>query len=386
MTLPSHREFAAALRLHHYLCTHHWTGQAVLGPDPGVRFNYRLGRFIKSYLRRLPWRDHYYYLQSQGYWTLSNWTLLLRTGDERYRLIAERCSTHMLLQQQSDGAWEYPNREWQGRVATVEGTWAALGLLESYRQTRDTRCLEGVLLWHRFLIEEIGFQSRGTQLAVNYFAHHGNEWVPNNSALVLRFLAELASVTDDDTYLQPTTGLLDFLRTAQQPSGEFPYVVARPESDTSRPHFQCYQYNAFQCLDLLRYYEVTSDNAVLPLIARVVAFLRGGLATDGSALFACDNNYRRVVYHTGAVSAALVQAHYLGIADTAALARRAYAALVVQQHADGSFTYSRRDYRLLSDQRRYPRYLSMILYHLLQPITTALPTRKRKEDTHATVR
>jgi hypothetical protein len=261
-----------------------------------------------------------------------------------------------------------------------------LGLLESYRQTGDARFLEGVLRWHRFLIEEIGFQSRGTQLAVNYFAHHGNEWVPNNSALVLRFLAELASVTDDSTYLRPATGLLDFLRAAQQPSGEFPYVAARPEAGTSRPHFQCYQYNAFQCLDLLRYYETTSDSAVLPLIAQVVAFLRGSLAADGQALYACGNDYRRVLYHTAAVSAALARADDFDIADTAALARRSCAALLARQHADGSFAYSRRDYRVLSDQRSYPRYLSMILYHLLLIHLQSETALSRKEEAHPMVR
>ena len=47
-------------------------------------------------------------------------------------------------------------------------------------------------------------------------------------------------------------------------------------------------------------------------------------------------------------------------------AARAYRYVLALQRRDGSFPHSRGDYRLLSDERAYPRYLAMILLHLLQ--------------------
>ena len=173
----------------------HWTGHALIGPDPGIRFNYRIGRFIKSYLRQVRWGDDYYYLQGQGYWTLGNWRLFDLLGEAIYRDIAVRCSASMLTAQRPDGAWNYPNPEWKGRVATVEGTWASIGLLETFRRTGEASFLTGALRWHRFLVETIRFQRVGDTLAANYFAHYTGLRVPANSSIVLRFLAELADVT-----------------------------------------------------------------------------------------------------------------------------------------------------------------------------------------------
>src|SRR5206468_3643342 len=133
MASPLDQQFRAAIRLHRYTVARHWTGDDLVGPDPGIRFNYRIGRFIKSYLPHVRWNDDYYYLQGQGYWTLSNWRLFDLLGEECYRDIAVRCSASMLAVQRPDGAWNYPNPEWSGRVATVEGSWGSIGLLETYR-------------------------------------------------------------------------------------------------------------------------------------------------------------------------------------------------------------------------------------------------------------
>ena len=65
-------------------------------------------------------------------------------------------------------------------------------------------------------------------------------------------------------------------------------------------------------------------------------------------------------------AAALVSAGQLGIDDYDALASGCYRYVLERQEADGRFRYSKGDYRLLSDGRAYPRYLAMILVHLLQ--------------------
>jgi hypothetical protein len=354
----------SALKLHGYLTSQHWNGQGLMGPDPGIRLNYRVGRFVKSYLPNLHWNDDLYYLQAQGYWVLGNWRLFARTGEGIYREIALRCSHMMLQRQRDDGAWDYPNPEWKGRVATAEGTWGALGLLESCRQTTDPVFLRGALRWYEYLTERIGFQHFDDELAVNYFANRGGDRVPNNSAIVLRFLAELADVTGDETYLQPCTGLLTFMEHVQKVAGEFPYAVGGAAGDKGQAHFQCYQYNAFQCLDLTRYYEVTENVATLPLITKVLKFLSGGLAEDGYAFYACGNRHRTVNYHTAVLAAAFAKADHIGIPGYKNLAASAYAYLLDQQRPNGSFYHSQRDYFILNDQRPYPRYLAMILYHL----------------------
>lgn len=361
---PTDQQVRTAVSLHRYLIASHWTGQALIGPDPGIRFNYRVGRFIKSYLRQVRWADDLYYLQCQGYWTLGNWRLFDLLGEQRYRDIAVRCSASILDSQRPDGAWDYPNPEWRGRVATVEGSWASIGLLETYRRTGEASFLEGAVRWHRFLVETIRFQRVADTLAANYFANStGDVRVPANSSIVLRFLAELADVTRERHYADQSDGLLRFFRSVQFASGEFPYAVSEATT-LRRDHFQCYQYNAFLCLDLIRYYELTGDTEALALVQRVLGFLGGGLAPDGHAFYACGNADRAVTYHAAAVGAALRAGARLGLVAHDR-SDRAYAYVMDRQRPDGGFPHSERDYGLLTDRRSYPRYLAMILVHLL---------------------
>jgi hypothetical protein len=51
------RAASASSALHRYLIENQLLDGVLVGPDSGVRINYRIGRFIKSYTRRLPWRD-----------------------------------------------------------------------------------------------------------------------------------------------------------------------------------------------------------------------------------------------------------------------------------------------------------------------------------------
>jgi hypothetical protein len=363
--MPTTTRLRAALSLHEYLVRRHWNGEALIGPDPGVRFNYRAGRFIKNYLPGSWWRDDLCYMQAQGYWVLANWDLYARTGEARYGEIAVRGSRYIVGQQRQDGAWEYPNPEWKGRVATVEGIWASLGLLETFRQTEGDRFLAPVLRWCAYLQERIGFQQVGDELAINYFAGMPGSRVPNNSADALRFFAELASVTGDWHYLEPSRGLLLFLQRAQKPSGEFPYTVDPGGRRDPRLHFQCYQYNAFESLGLMRYHELTGDVAPLPIVTALLRFLRAGVAADGHVFYDCSHAHRAVTYHAAAVGAAFARAGELNIDHCDELSNRAFGYVRRMKQRDGGYVYSTGDYRWLRDQRSYPRYLAMILHHLL---------------------
>ena len=374
---PVNSYLAAALRLHSYLLMHHLEQQALVGPDPGVRFNYRIGRFVKSSLRKIDWRDRYYYLQAQAYWVLANWSLFDMTQDVQYRALAMNCAETILLRQRDDGAWDYPNPEWKGRIATVEGAWAALGLLVAYQRTRLPEYLTGALRWHEYMVSHIGFQQIGDELAVNYFAGRAQARVPNNATLVLILLARLAQLTGERRYLEPAQGLLVFLQRAQLASGELPYAVGNSDNPGYyRQHLQCYQYNAFQCLELIAYYESTGDETAKAMVERLLPFLSQGLAADGHAYYDCSKPARRVVYHAAALGAAFTQAGRIGLAGYDELAERAFGYVLASQRTDGGFWHSERDYRILADRRSYPRYLSMILLHLLMraAVTVQPPT------------
>jgi hypothetical protein len=361
----SDSRMAAARRLHEYLLAAHWNNRALIGPDVGIRFNSRFGRFMKSYLSRVRWKDSYSYVQAQGYWILGNWHLYSSTGEGRFRDIALRCSEFLMSLQQKDGSWLYPNPEWRGRIATAEGTWGSLGMLESYRQTGEKRFLSSALNWYDFLVREIGFQQVGEEVAVNYFCGIKGPRVPNNSAILLRFLAGLAAVSGDTSYLRLCAGLLNFLRAAQKSSGEFPYTLKGLQGGKVWPHFQCFQYNSFQCLDLMRYFDLTEDPGVLPLIRGSLRFLRQGLAENGRSYFECGDGHREVTYHTAVLANAFSRAREFGIPGYDALATRAYNHLLRLQRVDGGFDFSRGDYFILRDRRSYPRNLAMILCHLL---------------------
>ncbi len=360
---------AAADRLHAYLSrTHARSGDVLTGADPGIRFNARIGRFLKGYTSFLPWSDDLVYLQAQGYWILNNWLLGDIHGDGHYEDLAVRTSEAVLSRQRDGGYWDYPNPEWKGRIATVEGCFAALGLLESYSRTGRPEFLDGARRWHGFMREGIGFrrQADAGMLAVNYFAHStGNlGGVPNNSTLVLWTAARLAQLAEDDGYLAESGPMLEWLAHVQQPDGELPYAVGAGETG-GKLHFLCYQYNAFEFMDLDHYHEITGDARALPVMERVATYLSSGLEA-GAVHYECSRRYPEVAYYTLAVARALSQATDRGMVDERSRVEEAYRHTLDLQRPDGGFRFhSRRNYRMLSDKRSYPRYLSMLLHHLL---------------------
>ncbi|HEY3108101.1 MAG TPA: hypothetical protein VGL23_05075 [Chloroflexota bacterium] len=365
MTVPVSALQSAAGGLHRYLVRNHWTGRALQGPDSGVRINARVGRFVKSYLPFWPWTDSYVYLQAQGYWILDNWLLVDLRADEGARQVALACSDYVLASQRPGGYWEYANPEWRGRIATVEGNFAALGLLESYVRTGDERFLAGARAWHRYLIDEVGFQGGDDELAVNYFANVAGGMVPNNTVLTLRTLARFVEATGDGAYLSRSPAMVAWLARAQVDTGELPYALARM-GGPGRPHFLCYQYNAFEFLDLVEYYRLTDDRAIRPVLERLAAFISTGLTGSGAARYNCHHDRPEVPYYTAAVARALSEASSLGLGDFRSASDLAYQRLLSQQRPDGSIEFfSRGNYGWLTDRRSYPRNLAMILYHLL---------------------
>ena len=354
----------AARRLQQFLVDRFWTGEALVGPDNGVRFNRRVGRFIKSALPFVRWSDDCYYLQAQGYWVMSNWLLHDLAGDPDAADLADRCARDILKQQQPEGYWRYSHPGWAGRVTTVECIFGGLGLLTAYERTGERAFLEGAARAYGFLVGTTGFQPADQGYAINYFAGRATALVPNNSTLALYYFGRLAQVAQDDRYLEHCTPLVLFLISAQQTTGELPYAI-RTALYPSRPHFQCYQYNAFELTDLAEYYRATEDRSVLPLIERLCDYLLPSVKGDGSTRFDCSNGTTQIIYNTAAIAAALCTVRRMGLCQPTDAEERAYRYILGQQDRLGGFGFSRREHHLLRDRRYYPRAMAMILYHLL---------------------
>jgi len=171
-TIPSQAErpaLAAARRLHAYLAARHLHEGRLAGADQGVRWNIRVGRFVKSYLPFLSPRERHFFLQGQAYWALASWTLGDLTGDPAYHAAARAATRVIRAAQRPDGAWDYPLPERRHLVATVEGDFGAVAMLEAYGREAEPDWLAGARAWHDYVEREIGYQAHGGGLAVNYF-------------------------------------------------------------------------------------------------------------------------------------------------------------------------------------------------------------------------
>ncbi|MCB0087545.1 MAG: hypothetical protein KDE54_06515 [Caldilineaceae bacterium] len=360
----------AAIRLHQHVVKQHWNNSAVIGPDPGIRFNARIWRFLKSYLWFVPWSDSLAYAQAQKYWILANWYMseLGFADSATCREMAIACTDYLLSIQHPDGYWEYPNPEWKGRIATVEGNYGAMGLLETYMRTGQEQLLAGAEKWYDYSTEKIGFQKFDNMLAINYFGNVTTGMVPNNSASALRIYGQLFKASGDERYLEYCPGMVRWLNQVQLETGELPYAVAGPgqSEDMTRIHFLCHQYNAFQYLNLADYYRFTGDTAIVDVLKNLARFVATGITAEGACRYDCLHQTPEVTYYGVAAGAALRDASMSGWGDYHDLADRAYAKALSIQQPSGAFAYhSRQNYGYLSDQRSYPRYLSMVLYHLL---------------------
>jgi rhamnogalacturonyl hydrolase YesR len=349
----------AAVKLHDYITRTHWDGNAIIGPDPTGKINWRISRFIKSYLSDLPWKDEYAFLQGQAYWVQANLHLAHILGDDRYADIARACADYMVHLQLDNGAWRYPDmRERRHLIATVEGVWASLGLISAYKQFGDSTFLQAVRKWYDFQVNVIGFERYKDSLAINYF-DEPTEMVPNNTTMLLWLVAELYDVTQDQEFLEYTDEMIRFLEYSQLENGELEYAFR------SRPHFMCYQYNSFQFLDLAYCYESTHDQRVRSIMEKMARFLATGLTERGSCKYNCFKQDPEINYWTVALATALRKAHEMELGSFLEQSERAYQRVLSRQNDDGSFSFSERNYKLLRDDRSYARYLAMILRHLL---------------------
>ncbi len=365
----SDRVFNSAERLHAHLLHRHYDRGLLHGPDSGVRFNLRLWRFIRSACDFFPWKDDYIFTQTQGYWVLANWMLFEATGDTRYRDLALESTEATLGLESPDGYWAYPLPERKHLIATLEGIWGAATLLATHAREPRRELLEGAVRAYDFIVNRIGFQDHPRGKVINYFDRPRGK-VPNNSVISVWFFLRVWKATGDSRFLEHVQALWDFVEAVQLPSGEIPYIVESP-LERARPHYLCYQYNAYQFLHLAWSRTLKPDLGDESLLARLAHFLTAGVNPTG----ACANNCASVAgggpevdYYTAALAAALDEAARRGWVENTALSERCFARVLAHQKPDGSFGYSAGDYGFLRDGRSYPRPQAMTLFHLLYPL------------------
>jgi len=233
--------------------------------------------------------------------------------------------------------------------------------------------------------ERIGYQRHGDHgAAVNYFDRQRGK-VPNNSTAAMWFLAELADAEGEGAPPEAARRMLAFLREVQTPDGEMPYELPGEGYERSIPHYQCFQYNAFQLIDLFHFWKLCRWEDVIPVARGLASFLARGVTPEGACRFSCDSLYPRIVYHAHAMAYALSGAARWGLGDYADLSRRCYDWVLARQRPDGSFPFSTRERFFLRDTRAYPANLAMAVFHLAGEASDEeweMPGRaERQEDT-----
>ena len=366
----------SARRLHDYIAPRHLHAGRLAGADQGVRWNIRVWRFVKSYLPFLRPQERYYFLQGQAYWALANWTLGDLTLEPRYHDAARAATEVIRATQRPDGAWAYPLPERKHLIATVEGDFATIAMLEGHARAAaagHAGWLAGAKAWHAYLEREIGYQQHPAGLCVNYF-QKPRGMVPNNTCEWIWVLGRLASVTGDPAYLEKVPAMLGFLEAVQLHSGELPYELSGPFEPRTQVHYLCYQYNAFQCMKLAWYAHAHQDARAQALATRIAAYLVTGVRDNGAVRASCAKVDPEVIYYADAVGMALHTVSAFGWADHKAAADRAFGFVLSRQRRDGGLRYfSRGDYGVLQDRNDYPRYLAMTLYHLSERARDARP-------------
>jgi hypothetical protein len=374
----------AAGRLHAHLLKHHYSQGLVHGPDAGVRFNLRLWRFLKAALSFVPWNDDYVFMQSQGYWILSNWMLHEATGEPGYRAIALESAEATLRSQQPEGFWLYPLPERKHLIATVEGNWAAIGLLATHAREPRKEFIQGAVRWYDYLVRSIGFQAHPPGEAINYFDKPRGK-IPNNSVEALWLFLRLWKLNREARFLEHVDAMIDFVANVQLPTGELPYIVDGP-CEKGRIHYLCYQYNAFEFLKLAWAAVLRPDARIHRMLPALAGFLAKGVTGSGASAADCHHTAPETDYFTAVLGTALWEASKLMMADgrlpvgeidetptvdllrkMRELSARCYCRLLARQRPNGSFAYTAGDYGFLRDGRSYPRPQVMTLFHLLYP-------------------
>lgn len=367
--MPERRQLLnSAQKLYRFLEERHLRNGVLRGPDPGVRFNLRAWRFLKSAFPPLAQKDDYVFMQTQGYWALSNWMLHDLTAEPRCREAALACAETVLRMESAAGAWQYPLPERRHLIATLESMWGAAALLAAYERDPRPEYLDGAVRAHDLITYNIGFQAHDGAEAINYFDQPRGK-VPNNSVTAVWFFLRMWKATGDRRFLAHVPALVRFVEAVQLATGEIPYIVEGP-NEKARTHYLCFQYNAFQFLYMTWAEQILPGTWNQNVLAKLARFLQGGVRENGACLSDCaakqaGSGGPEVDYYTAALGAALHEARRSGICDSSNLGERCFARVLARQKPSGGFSFSTGDYGVLTDSQSYPRQQAMTLFHLL---------------------
>jgi hypothetical protein len=138
--------------------------------------------------------------------------------------------------------------------------------------------------------------------------------------------------------------------------------------EKGRDHYLCFQYNAHQFIHLCRSELLRPGLGAKPILTKLWEFLRSGVRPNGSCASDCasvDGGGPEVNYYTAALGSALHYAYRLGVDPNDETAQRCFGRALARQRPDGSFGFSTGNYGFLRDDRSYPRYQAMTMFHLL---------------------
>ncbi|MDC0527071.1 hypothetical protein OAO35_03900, partial [Euryarchaeota archaeon] len=303
----------------------------------------------------------------QGYWIINNWKFFELTSRIEYARKSLETSKKLASKQSVEGCWKitHGNKKWRGVVSTVDNTFAALGLLETYKVTKSEEFLKSAEAWANYLIQNVGFHKYDYGYSIKYFSGKPSPAVPNNNTLVLWFLAELSNVTRNIEYIRFNERIIDFLEKVQKETGELPYSVESSEV-VGKEHYICFQYNAFELIDLLNFYRISPVKKLDRIIIRLSKFLLQAFDEKGASKFDCSHSFPNIFYYTSKVISALLLSKKFGFIDNVPFINNSLNLLLSNQNIDGSFPYSTNEYMFFKDKRFYPKESNFILSALLE--------------------
>ena len=124
--------------------------------------------------------------------------------------------------------------------------------------------------------------------------------------------------------------MIKFLQYSQKDNGELPYAFQVSEIE-GREHFLCYQYNCFQFLDLVHFWELTNNEEIYSILGDLIRFIKTGMHPDGHSKYKCNKSYPEVTYYTAVMGAAFIKATEIGLGDFSEYENKSYERVLERQ-------------------------------------------------------
>ena len=292
-----------------------------------------------------------------------------KTKDKEYLNQAIDGSNWLIQNQNKAGFWVFTTFERKRRrVQTVDSTMGALALISLYKVTGNSKLLLISKRWLEYIINNGLIKKKDHTYCMYYLDGDMEDLeVTNVACCIVHLMSEFYKVSNEGKYKKIADNLIPFIKSMQLSSGEFRY-------SSKRDHYQGPQYNAFQLIFLLSYYEITKDKDLKNILEATKNYLESSVNKDGSVQFgpvkyAFNTSNRKLYYHSAAVAAALSEYKYqIGNVNERKILDSISFALLGQR-IDGSFSFGQNAlFGLIDDIVPYPRYIGYTSRLLLKCI------------------